>query len=188
MSKVVLAEKEIHKDKLIAMAEKIAEEYPEDLRAKETLCEVLCIFGHMEYLHNKKKDKNIDRAYELYRQIKDQTNNRFLYWLAQSIILDWAVLKAEEMEPVEREAFLIRNLKVVNREVKHDAFHAVPPSPESILILQGDADDVVPPEDTLEYAERNHIQVEWFPDTDHRYKKTGEMEHILLSARNFLLQ
>ena len=70
----------------------------------------------------------------------------------------------------------------------HDAYIPAPPDPQRILILQGDADDVVPPEDIRTYAEKNHIRVEWFQGTDHRYKKPGEMEHILLATREFLIE
>ncbi len=30
--------------------------------------------------------------------------------------------------------------------------------------------------------------IEWFNGTDHRYKKPGEMEHILSTKKGFLLQ
>ncbi len=70
----------------------------------------------------------------------------------------------------------------------NNAFDPIVKYPERILILQGDMDDVVPPEDTRLYAEKNRIVVEWFNGTDHRYKKPGEMEHILSATKGFLLQ
>lgn len=69
----------------------------------------------------------------------------------------------------------------------HDAFGAVPPAPERIRILQGDRDDVVMPEDTAAYAEKNGVRVEWFPGTDHRYKKDGDVDRIVAETRRFLL-
>jgi len=69
----------------------------------------------------------------------------------------------------------------------HDAYLASVPFPERVLILQGDCDDVVSPEDTAAYAEKNHIQVAWFYGTDHRYKKPGELEMIVSVTKTFLL-
>lgn len=70
---------------------------------------------------------------------------------------------------------------------QHDAFSPAAPSPEDILILQGDRDDVVLPQDTAAYAERNGIRVEWFRGSDHRYRQDGDRERIAQTARAFLL-
>ena len=83
---------------------------------------------------------------------------------------------------------MVLNKSFYDSLTRNNAFNPVPKYTERIMILQGDADDVVPPEDTRLYADRNHIAVEWFPGTDHRYKKAGEMEHILDATKGFLLQ
>lgn len=70
----------------------------------------------------------------------------------------------------------------------HDAFSPDPPYPEKVLILQGDKDDVVNPEDTIEYARRNRIRIEIFEGTDHLYKRPGEKEKIVEVAEGFLLE
>ncbi len=69
--------------------------------------------------------------------------------------------------------------------VSNNAYDVIVKDPQNVLILQGDMDDVVPPEETRRYAERNSIPIEWFVGTDHRYKKTGEMEHIIQVTRDF---
>ena len=58
--------------------------------------------------------------------------------------------------------------------------------PESVLILQGDEDDVVDPSLICEYARKNGIRLELFEGTDHRYKKPGELEHIVEATVDFL--
>lgn len=59
--------------------------------------------------------------------------------------------------------------------------------PAQVLILQGDMDDVVRPEDTALYARRNNIPLEWFCGADHRYKKHGDLQRIVNLTRDFLL-
>ncbi len=70
----------------------------------------------------------------------------------------------------------------------HDAFHAPVPSPEQVLILQGDRDDVVLPEDTAAYAEKNGLPVVWFHESDHSYRNPGDTERIVAETRAFLLE
>ncbi len=57
-----------------------------------------------------------------------------------------------------------------------------------ILIMQGDKDDVVDPEDTKEYADRIHAGWKVFEGTDHRYKRPGELEQIVKTTERFLLE
>ncbi len=68
----------------------------------------------------------------------------------------------------------------------HDAFSATVPDPERVLILQGDRDDVVLPEDTAAYAEKNRLRVVWFRGSDHRYQNPGDLEKIISETREFL--
>ena len=69
----------------------------------------------------------------------------------------------------------------------HLVYDAPVCNPDSVLILQGDCDDTVMPEDTAEYADRNHIRIEWFCGSDHRYKAPGDLERIVDVSRMFLL-
>lgn len=70
--------------------------------------------------------------------------------------------------------------------LRNNPFYTPVRDPESLLILQGDRDDVVPPQDTADYAARNHIRVEWFRGSDHRYKQPGDPEKIVSVTRGFL--
>ncbi len=58
----------------------------------------------------------------------------------------------------------------------------------NVLILQGDKDDVVDPEDTKEYADRICARWKLFEGTDHRYKRPGELEQIVNYTERFLLE
>lgn len=69
----------------------------------------------------------------------------------------------------------------------HNPFSAPVESPERVLILQGDRDDVVFPSDTRAFAEKNRIRVAWFRGADHRYKNPGDLERIVGETRAFLL-
>lgn len=71
---------------------------------------------------------------------------------------------------------------------RHDAYSQTPPQPENILIIQGDADPVVNPEDTKTYARKNGINIVLFEGTDHVYKRPGEKERIIVEAEKFLLR
>ncbi len=70
--------------------------------------------------------------------------------------------------------------------LRHDAFAMPVTAPERVLILQGDRDDVVLPDDTAAYAERNHIRVVWFPGSDHRFGQPGDVDRIVSATRAFL--
>ena len=57
-----------------------------------------------------------------------------------------------------------------------------------MLIMQGDVDPVVNPEDTKTYARKNGINIVLFEGTDHVYKRPGEKERIVAEAEKFLLR
>ena len=69
----------------------------------------------------------------------------------------------------------------------HDAYSQAPPHPENMLIIQGDADPVVNPNDTKDYAKKNIINMVLFEGTDHVYKQPGEKERIIAETEKFLL-
>ena len=69
---------------------------------------------------------------------------------------------------------------------RHDAYTPVPPHTENMLILQGDADAVVDPQDTIAYAHKNDIQLVLFPGADHFYQDPGEKERIVSETEAFL--
>lgn len=71
----------------------------------------------------------------------------------------------------------------------HDAYRVDPPYPWNIMILQGDRDDVVDPNDIRAYAERykeKKMRLEILEGTDHRYGNPGEKERVVELTKNFL--
>ena len=70
--------------------------------------------------------------------------------------------------------------------LRHDAYDQAPPYPEKILILQGDADDVVDPADTIVYAEKNGIKIRLFEGAGHLYSNPGEKERIVAETERWL--
>ena len=82
---------------------------------------------------------------------------------------------------------------IVGREfydslLANDAYTPAPPHPENMMIMQGNADEIVCPEDTRLYAEKNGIRLVMFEGTDHFYKKDGEPERIVAETEGFLLR
>ncbi len=67
----------------------------------------------------------------------------------------------------------------------HDAY-AVTPDSVPAAIIHGDADDVVPLQDSLCFAERNRVPVRIVHGADHRYKNPGELEQIVDFAEEYL--
>lgn len=60
--------------------------------------------------------------------------------------------------------------------------------PEGVpgLIIQGDLDDVVNPEDSCAFARKHHLQLHIVRGADHRYKNEGDLEEILSVTAAFL--
>ena len=60
--------------------------------------------------------------------------------------------------------------------------------PEGVagLILQGDLDDVVNPQDSYAFAQQNHFRLHVVRGADHRYKNEGDLEEILSVTASFL--
>ena len=56
-----------------------------------------------------------------------------------------------------------------------------------MLILQGDADVIVDPQDTIAYAHKNDIQRALFLGVNHLYGNPGEKERIVSGTELFLL-
>ena len=81
---------------------------------------------------------------------------------------------------------MMLNISFYHSLLRNNPFYEPVHDPGSILILQGDQDDVVPPQDAEDYAKRNHIRVEWFRGSDHRYKQNGDPEKIVSVTRDFL--
>ena len=82
---------------------------------------------------------------------------------------------------------MMLNISFYHSLLRNNPFYETARDPGSILILQGDRDDVVPPRDTAEYSERNSIRMVWFQGSDHRYKQNGDPEKIVSVTRDFLL-
>ena len=56
----------------------------------------------------------------------------------------------------------------------------------SIMIIQGDKDDVVDLNDTKGFADLNNLKLVIFEGADHRYKNPGELDRIVDVTRRFL--
>lgn len=65
-------------------------------------------------------------------------------------------------------------------------YEAEVPNPLRVMIMQGDEDGIVNPEDIKGYAKKNNIRLKLFRGTDHRYKKEGEIERIIEYTKDFL--
>ena len=70
----------------------------------------------------------------------------------------------------------------------HDAFHAPVCEPERVHIIQGDADTIVRPEDTKDYAARNRIGIDIIAGADHLYGRSSDRKKIMNIAVPFLLE
>ena len=57
--------------------------------------------------------------------------------------------------------------------------------PEKFSIIQGDQDEVVPPEDVRIFAEHNHIPIWWVEGADHQYRNPGGKEQVIAYIRQF---
>lgn len=58
--------------------------------------------------------------------------------------------------------------------------------PEPMLVIHGDADDVVPPEDIRRFCEtRPGMLLQVVPGADHRFKNPGELERVVALAERF---
>ena len=51
--------------------------------------------------------------------------------------------------------------------------------PSKFTIIQGDADEIVPPSDVREFAEKNGIPVLWAAGADHQYTNPGGIQTVL---------
>ena len=69
----------------------------------------------------------------------------------------------------------------------HDAFSPEPEHTERIVIIQGDRDDVVPPEHTRMYADRNHITLYWRQGANHSYDNPGDVDWVMERAKEFFV-
>lgn len=69
----------------------------------------------------------------------------------------------------------------------HTIFSCPPLHPEKIFIIHGEADDVVPVEDSIIYAEKNGIRLFVLKGADHRYKNPGDVEMVMEKAREWFV-
>ena len=56
------------------------------------------------------------------------------------------------------------------------------------LMIQGDLDKVVDPQNSIDFARRNSWELHIIEGADHRYKKPGNLEDIISAAETFLLR
>lgn len=65
----------------------------------------------------------------------------------------------------------------------HDAFTATLDHPERMMIIHGDKDDVVPPEDSKLFAERSGIKLRFLEGANHMYERPGDTEWVMDRAK-----
>lgn len=68
---------------------------------------------------------------------------------------------------------------------RHDAYSLTPPHPDRMLMIQGEADLVVSPQDSFMYAKQNGITIHMLEGTDHIYSKPGAIDQVMALARGF---
>lgn len=69
----------------------------------------------------------------------------------------------------------------------HDVFRTDHKRP--MLLIHGDCDDVVLPQDTIAFCERNPLIVrKTIPGADHLFKKTGELPQVIDAAVDWLMK
>lgn len=100
---------------------------------------------------------------------------------------EFARMEQGELLPFGSERKMFLGIEFYQDLVKNDAFYIPVSNPENVRIIQGDKDDVVFPDDTRLFAQKNGIRVEWFEGADHRYKNAGEIDRVVDIARNFIL-
>ena len=70
---------------------------------------------------------------------------------------------------------------------RYDAYFKKPLYPEKIFIIQGDIDEVVPPEHTIEFARRYGIRLYLLRGADHTYSHPGNVDELMAQAKAFYL-
>jgi alpha-beta hydrolase superfamily lysophospholipase len=58
--------------------------------------------------------------------------------------------------------------------------------PDKFSIIQGDADEIVPPADVRNYAARNKIPVFWAEGADHQYTNPGGLDAVLTYTKQIM--
>lgn len=108
----------------------------------------------------------------------------------RSLITDEEYIKMMQGKPIiqgfDREMEIDRSF--YESLCNHDAYSQTPPHHENVLIIQGDADSIVNPKDTENYARKNGISIVLFEGTDHVYKRPGEKERIVAETGRFILR
>ena len=61
------------------------------------------------------------------------------------------------------------------------------PSTVPGLMIQGNLDEVVDPQDSIDFARRNSWELHMIEGADHRYKKPGNLEDIISTTEAFFL-
>lgn len=58
--------------------------------------------------------------------------------------------------------------------------------PEKFAIIQGDADEIVPPSDVRRFAERNQIPVYWVKGADHQYTNPDGLQAVFAYTKQLM--
>lgn len=70
--------------------------------------------------------------------------------------------------------------------LRYPVFEMQVARPGKFTIIQGDADEIVPPEDVRAFAERNGIPILWAQGADHQYTNPGGQETVLDYTRQLM--
>ena len=71
---------------------------------------------------------------------------------------------------------------------RHDVTRMILSRPEKFSIIQGDCDEIVPPDEVQKFAGLNHLPVCWIEGADHQYTNPGGSEAMVESTLRLLSQ
>lgn len=111
--------------------------------------------------------------------------------VVENIILPFNNLTTQDLEHSVNLGFekqLIINKQFLN-DLKVNDLEQQAKTKEYLYIIQGRKDDIVNPENNKLFFEKqyqNQHKFVWFENADHRFKKPGELERIILETLNIL--
>ena len=70
--------------------------------------------------------------------------------------------------------------------LRYPVFQTQLRQPDKFSIIQGDADEIVPPADVRDYAARNKIPVFWAEGADHQYTNPGGLDAVLTFTKQIM--
>ncbi|MCD7768823.1 MAG: alpha/beta hydrolase [Oscillospiraceae bacterium] len=86
----------------------------------------------------------------------------------------------------ERELLVTEEMAADLQANRLDELYPPGAIPGDILVIHGDADDVVPLAASIAFCRAHGLPLAQVPGADHRYKKPGELEQVIDLAADFL--